>query len=495
MGNLGVKKALVFIGLIVLVPIGGKILTESFPRQMVTLRVKYSLSALKASNDLFDPTDHESIYTYYLAENLGVGLVRDEPSSPVGYSPMIAETWKWDGDKEWQFKIRKSLKWSDGSPIMVSEIVEHLRDLGSGTHRHLSAMRSMDKINVVDERTIVLTFRNKMSEILLHELSLADAVLYKKDSIGRPIWNVTSGPYFVSGYKSNENLVLEANTNSVIYNKYSPQRVEMIPLVSNKGTLSLGESDVATVPSPIFSESSQQLIESAPKIKQGAASSIYFFGFNESHPLTRSLKGRQELRNLLQSAFASLSLPQGLSFESQMIPKAYDGRLEHAEELKSNFKVEKLAGKTVTLVVTKSFRNLGSAAIDKLNETFKKNNVKLDLKEMGYFEPNPKNDHLARLVIFSGNQSDASGSWNFHLVKGGALMPFIEEIKSKFFKDPENKNSKKVYLELHKHVLDNAYLIPFLAEQTYTVHSERVNLDRWNPFDMRMRFYEVRWVQ
>jgi MarR-like DNA-binding transcriptional regulator SgrR of sgrS sRNA len=492
---------LFLLGTIVL---GGGILSSGPKALEKRLKVKYFLSELWASNDLFDPTNHETIHSYYLAENLGIGLLRDDTAEPSGYRPLLAENWKWDGDRVWQFKIRKDLRWSDGTSIGIDEILKHLNRLCSENYRHLRELKKVEKIELQGDDLIILTFKEKMSEKVLHELSLADSILIKRDADGKPNWSITSGPYYVGSFKPKEELLLKANAHSVIFSNDYPTEVLLVtflPTVPEGATppkLKLDGFDVARVPTPIFSENSQSLIESSPRIKEGASSGIYFFKFNKGHPLTTSLNARKKFRDLIYNYFETLNFPKGVAFERQMIPQSYNGRLVNLAPEKRQLGTQVLKGQLLKIVVPKRFQQLSPSIISDLISTFKLHDVNLEFIESNsnYFEP--PSDFFARLTPFAGNQSDASGTWNFHLAKGGALTPFINEINDRFFSQSQPKeaqNNKDLYLHLHQHVLDQAYLIPLLIEQTAAVHSERVNLDRWNPFDMRMRFYEVRWVQ
>ena len=46
------------------------------------LRVEFWMGSLKKTGELLDPKNLETVYEYYLLENLAVGLVRDDIEDP-----------------------------------------------------------------------------------------------------------------------------------------------------------------------------------------------------------------------------------------------------------------------------------------------------------------------------------------------------------------------------------------------------------------------------
>ncbi|MBI4925720.1 MAG: hypothetical protein HY843_07330, partial [Bdellovibrio sp.] len=98
---------------------------------------------------------------------------------------------------------------------------------------------------------------------------------------------------------------------------------------------------------------------------------------------------------------------------------------------------------------------------------------------------------------FKGNQKDAAGSWNFIFSdKGNILSP----VKNKFIKEfntisrAKTEEEKNIALiKLHEKVLQGAYLVPFMVGKSKVFASKRIDLSLWNPFDMRLRFYDIRW--
>ena len=58
----------------------------------------------------------------------------------------------------------------------------------------------------------------------------------------------------------------------------------------------------------------------------------------------------------------------------------------------------------------------------------------------------------------------------------------------------ETKEARETSLgDLHRHVLSEAYAIPLFIESNQIAASNRIDLTHLNQFDMRLRFYEVKW--
>ena len=76
-----------------------------------------------------------------------------------------------------------------------------------------------------------------------------------------------------------------------------------------------------------------------------------------------------------------------------------------------------------------------------------------------------------------------------------ALSPFRSEVESQLNDiATEGDSHREARLEdFHRKVLENAYAVPFLVEEDVILASNRISLERFNPFDMRLRFYDVVW--
>lgn len=106
----------------------------------------------------------------------------------------MAIGWSQSDPKTWSFEIRKNIKWSDGSQIQLHEIADFFRSLKDTSSRHIAYLRLLDDVEV-DRQLNLLHFRFKVpvGRGLLHELSLADAVMLHPKTLKNG-WSVGSEP-------------------------------------------------------------------------------------------------------------------------------------------------------------------------------------------------------------------------------------------------------------------------------------------------------------
>ena len=58
--------------------------------------------------------------------------------------------------------------------------------------------------------------------------------------------------------------------------------------------------------------------------------------------------------------------------------------------------------------------------------------------------------------------------------------------------EDEGKKTNAVK-NIHRRILDLAYAIPLYTEAPKFLVSEGLDLSRFNPFDMRQRYYDIQW--
>ena len=102
---------------------------------------------------------------------------------------------------------------------------------------------------------------------------------------------------------------------------------------------------------------------------------------------------------------------------------------------------------------------------------------------------------FAAFANFVGNQRDPLSSWRFLYGEGGPLHRFYPQVEKLFeaISSARADHRKERLLELHRLTLEQTYAAPFMAEYVAILSSQRVDLSALNPFDMRLRFFEMRW--
>lgn len=460
--------------------------------QSKTLRVGYPLFVLRQDQTILDPRNTDSVYEYYLLENLAVGLVRDSSQSPSGYGPGIAESWERLSPTRWSFRLRPELAWSDGTPIDPALVAAHIVSLSREKHRHIVYLKKLLSATT-ENRDLILEFSAPTNDGLIHELSLADSALLHPDNLTKD-WRVTSGPFSVESYAHGESLLLKKNPHYRAHSGY-PERVELVGFTMDTigDFFDSVDIDLLKVPLPSFRGSNPKLLAKAPQILRGYPTWIYQLYFNTEKPLWRDVNARRDLALIIEQALKGFSYAD-LVRESQLIPKGYSGHIEGGTEQKGS-SPGILAGKRLKIYLLPSFSDgpqIGAA----LKAGFAKAGVALDVgyrKDLPTMEP----DSDLQMTLFAGNQRDAMGSWQFMFSPDHGYLRYFRPKVEPFFDRimaSDDKGGREANVRvLHSHVLKEVYAVPLFIETDILAASKRADLSRLNPFDLRLRFYEVQW--
>jgi peptide/nickel transport system substrate-binding protein len=143
-------------------------------------------------------------------------LVRiDEKSAIVAD---LAESWKIVSDTEWQFNLRKGVKFHDGSTLDAADIVasfQRARNLPTATSPYTGAIATVKEVKAVDDSTVAI-LTTRPDPVLLHALAniqiipseLANATT---DSFNTGKSVIGTGPYKYVGFKAGDRLELSRN--------------------------------------------------------------------------------------------------------------------------------------------------------------------------------------------------------------------------------------------------------------------------------------------
>jgi peptide/nickel transport system substrate-binding protein len=143
-------------------------------------------------------------------------LVRiDERSAIVAD---LAVSWKTISDTEWQFQLRKNVKFHDGSTFDAADVIssfERARTLSTATSPYTGAIATVKDVKAVGDTTISIT-TTRPDPGLLYEIAniqiipseLAHATT---DSFNTGASAIGTGPYKFVSYSAGDRLVLERN--------------------------------------------------------------------------------------------------------------------------------------------------------------------------------------------------------------------------------------------------------------------------------------------
>jgi ABC-type oligopeptide transport system substrate-binding subunit len=461
-----------------------------------TLQVLFPIAYLKNDSRVVDVTNLKTIYEYYLVESLGAGLLRDTPSTHDGYTPLLAESWHQNKPNEWQFRIKSNLTWSNGEPLTGEQIANHFATIKNRESKHLLALRRLEQVSFEPiGRILTMVFNGSTNSSLLHELSLADAVVTYPGQSGEN-WSVTSGAYSVGRYDPKAlELELRINPTSVTANDKAPKSIHLF--FPKDKSLLVGAFkdypvDLYYQPAQPYRNVVKTIRKQAPQIYSGHPNTISFFSFNSKHPLAHHETARQAFRKIVTDALKDFPWDETIQPEEQMIPPGYAGRISHYESQASAG--DGLAGQTILIVVSHGFRELPQS-INRLKVLAKSYGVILEIAYSD--EVVDESKIFATLKSFKGNQVDPAGSWNF-LFNGddaelgqfrGNVLSLLNAVT--VLNEPHLRN--EALDTLHRQVLEHAYAVPVMLESNAILASNRVTLNNINPFDLRLRFYDVVW--
>ncbi len=462
-----------------------------------SIKVLFPLTLLKPSVELLDPSNTETIWEYYLLENLSCGLIRDSKFSATEYEGCIAERFYQEDEHTWVFHIRQ-LRWSDGSEVTNQEIQNWLDSLVNSSQRHIKFLKLAEKITYdKDSRVVKMRFPFAMDKTILHELSLADASLVP--NFREMGWLKTVGPYYVEKWDFDHNiLILRANIYSPFYSKLMPQKATLFRLINKEDRNELFKSinvDIAPLVAPASPKVTAQVLPQAPQIFTSHPISIVYFVFNSKNPDAKNFANRKMFASIIGGIRSQISglfrnhLPANA--ETQMIPVGFRGRLS---EFDLGFELPEKHAKKISIKFPSVFRDF-DGLMSELEKSFSERGVKTEFE----FSDAPEfSDHqFARATVFLGNQLDASGTWAF--LSGppnGPLSPWIAEYKAAYdqvFHSNDLSNRQKKLDNLHKEILEKALAVPLMIGSQRYILSSRLDASRWNQFDSRLRLYELRW--
>lgn len=430
------------------------------------------------TNQLLDPSNLNDVQEYYLLENLAAGLVYENWRDLDLWDQRLAKSWTKISDNEWRFRLSENNKWSDGSAITGEQIAGHFNYIKKRPSRHITLIKTMDSIKYDNNSNeIVFKCSKPIHEGLLHELSLSDSlILHEKNRYGD--WSITSGPYFVES--QNHKKVL------LSYNKFfsQPLSIKNIEIIRGLKETSI---DIRKRPNYSISEDVQDLISRFDIELKGNATDIFYFHFNPNNPFINDRNLRRSFSKFIRMTFENFEYADMIS-HNQFIPNGYSGSLEKIPSY-SDVDLSYLKGKNLVILLP---YYMTTVIPDLLKTESRKVSSEIDVViESKKYETNP----FVSYACFFGNQRDPLSSWKFLYGEKGPLHHFYPEVKLLFEEITHATSSKRKELlqKLHRITLEEAYAIPFIAERDAILASNRVDLSEINVFDMRLRFFEMKW--
>lgn len=165
---------------------------ETRPQYGGTLRV--GLSAALSSLDPADSAQDDSFARRTVTALIFDKLVSDDASGRL--QPFLAESWQaMNGNRRWQFRVRRGVKFHDGTPVTPQSVAASLRFANSSWSV------------AVEGESVILEFETARPE-LPAELAMTRNAVVKRDSTGRLSG---TGPFRIVDWQPGKTLSLSAD--------------------------------------------------------------------------------------------------------------------------------------------------------------------------------------------------------------------------------------------------------------------------------------------
>src|SRR5918999_886089 len=190
----------------------GFLSTASFPRISYSASVDRLTILTSVSLSSLHPYAYSSSPEYGIWNHMAESLVEVDYEK-MGYAGVLAESWEFQG-KRWVFNLRKGVRFHDGSPFTVKDVIHsYQRLLGDKKSPQRYALSDIAEMTAADDHTLILTTKQPtamMVERLNNRniLSKTAADKYGSDVDQHP---TGTGPYRFVSWQRDGQLVLTRN--------------------------------------------------------------------------------------------------------------------------------------------------------------------------------------------------------------------------------------------------------------------------------------------
>lgn len=231
------------------------------------------------SIDSLNPYAHSLSPAYGIWEHMLEPLVEVDQKRNE-YVPKLAESWEFKG-KEWVFKLRKGIKFHDGSPLTSRDVVYSFNriktDKKSLQRRQL---RELVEMRTPDDHTVVLVTK-KPNVVFLDKLQ--SRFVMSEAAADKSAHPIGTGPYKFKSFKRDGDLVLERN--DAYWGSPKPQVKTMVwrKVTEEAARVAALEAGQADVINAVPAHDVQRLAKNPRiNIKAVPGSRIYFLAINQA---------------------------------------------------------------------------------------------------------------------------------------------------------------------------------------------------------------------
>jgi len=164
-----------------------------------------------------DPHFHNLTPNNNVADHVFEKLIGKDAKEAL--KPLLAESWKAVGETTWEFKLRKGVKWHDGSEFTAEDViasVKRIPNVPNSPASFATYTRPIKDISAPDKHTLrIVTERphpllpNDMVAVRIVPAKLAPTVKTEEFNSGKAM--IGTGPYRYREYVAGDRVVLERN--------------------------------------------------------------------------------------------------------------------------------------------------------------------------------------------------------------------------------------------------------------------------------------------
>lgn len=198
-----------------------------------------------------DPSNAYDFFTWEVLNNIMEGLVKYEPGTD-NLVPGIAESWEvQDGGSVWVFYLKQNVSFADGTPLTAQDVVRSVkRVMNINGDPAWLVTEFVDDVVALDDYTVKFILKKPVGYFLAVVATPPYFPVhpnYPDDEIVSDATWGGAGPYYISEFKRDEYIVLEANP---YYHGAQPKTPKVIiRFYKDAATLRLalenGEIDIA----------------------------------------------------------------------------------------------------------------------------------------------------------------------------------------------------------------------------------------------------------
>jgi len=229
------------------------------------------------------------------------GLIELDPQ--LRPQPALAESWTQTSPTVWVFKLRKNVRFHDGTPLTAADVVfTYTTILDPALRAPLRGLYTpISRVEATDDETVRFTLTAPYAPLLKY----ADIGIVSKAAVERlgadyATHPLGTGPYKFVSWQRNSRIVLEANTE---YWKGSPRLTQVIFNIIPDNTTraaALESGDVDLIHSPLSPQDVARL-RSAPRVAvtEMTGLGITYLNMNMADPVVRDVRIRRALASLI----------------------------------------------------------------------------------------------------------------------------------------------------------------------------------------------------